>query len=473
MAASSTPVSKSNNPTTLRDALIEEFGSKAKKPLKISDEELTQLFVEADDLNQGSSEARIQSRKKARQARLRIILACPRISAIREAHIEAGTTEKWYKTQPFGRKKGMVSLLASIGDELREAARRTRKPMFTAVNMDLLNGSLKTIDVALREANGKKVESRVSKARNLKGIKARVEQIGKLAEPFPKERAKVAISMLGALGLDPMSANGLDVRVWRQTQRFLLNCLHLLPDDDQADAAATLIKAGAAVEAALEPRPSPLRDPHTLSEVVGNEEAVAKLKAQVKAGGSPAILIMGDSRSGKTAMATAFAREWSKLHNNSFSSKPYELLGAGVGSKKAAAKIRDWAKNSGGVLNPVLIVNECEELLVEQRQILDLLETQGKGLPAPLILCTTKSEQDMHRTLKDTPLLDPQLLGRMTLIIQTEPLGDEQIGARINLVAQEEGYQLSQDDLDSIIATANGRLGLALQELNSVLVGDK
>jgi len=472
MAASSIIPIKSINPTTLREVLIAEFGSKAKKPLKITDDQLTQLLKEADDLKHDSSVARIQSKEKARAARLRTILACPKISAIREKHKKNGTTEDWYETMPFGRKKGMVNLLASIGDELREAAAGTRQPMFTAVNMDLLHGSLKSINAALREVNGKKNETRVSKPRNLKGIKSRVEQIVALVEPIPDERPRVAVKTLKALGLNPRGADGIvEPGLWRKVQQLMLSCLARLPEADQERAARTLTQAAAEVVQALMPDPCHLREPNTLSEIVGNEDAVGRLTALLNQGGTPAILITGKSRSGKTQMAKAFAREWAKLHNQSLSSVPFELVGAGQGSKAAARKIRVWAEQNGFIQNPVLIVNEVEELLVEQRQLLDLLENGGADLPAPLILCTTKTEGDMHRTRKDILALDPQLLGRMTLKLHTEALGDDVVEERVRIIAKDEGHQLTAEDVAWIVEKAEGRLGIAIQALDFVLTG--
>jgi len=471
MAASSIIPVKSINPSTLREALIAEFGPKAKKPLKITDAKLAALVQDAAQLSTEVKAGRISSKRKARTARLCILLACPRISAIRENHRESGTVEEWYGDKPFRRSKGMVSLLANIGDELRELAGDDDKSMFTAVNMELVDQSLKKIAATLSGLNGRPQQPRLNKSRNLKGIKSRVEQIVALVEPIPEERPRVAVKTLKALGLNPMVAEeAVDHATWMQTQQLLLSCLSQLPSEAVEGAFKLLRQATIQARRTIEPLPSDLRDPMTLDGIVGLNLAVTQLQNLLLKGGNPVVFIYGPSGSGKTQLAKAYARE--RLANGDSMDiwpVPFTCVGCGDGADMAMSKINDWFRSAGGISNPVLIINEVEELGVNQRKLLALLEGARGSLPAPVVLTTTKRPGEVRSTNKSLVALDEQLLRRTTLQLQTDLLGDDHILERTRAIAAAEGHVLTEAEAEEIVSEAKGRIGMALPVLNGIL----
>lgn len=146
--------------------------------------------------------AKARERRRCEQAH-RLVL-CIQASIERGGRKKARTTEWWYENNRYGLGKGMLSLMADVGDQLRKG-----KNMFNALNMHHLDLGLRRILEDLRTANGEPLpQPRPSWSKNKKAIATAALSIQCWLAPYPEKAGTVVTDVLRSTASTPEAARG-------------------------------------------------------------------------------------------------------------------------------------------------------------------------------------------------------------------------------------------------------------------------
>ncbi|KHJ42833.1 replication factor [Trichuris suis] len=199
--------------------------------------------------------------------------------------------------------------------------------------------------------------------------------------------------------------------------------------------------------------------PKTLSEVVGNEEAVQRLQVFAKQGNVPNLIISGPPGTGKTTSILCLA---------------HEMLGPTAG--QAVMELN--ASNDRGID----VVRSKIKLFAQQRV------TLPAGKQKIIILdeadsMTDGAQQALRRTMEiyskttrfalacnqSDKIIEP--IQSRCAIIRFSKLSDAQVLARLLIVCQKEDISYTDDGLEAIVYTAQGDMRYALNNLQSCVAG--
>ena len=211
--------------------------------------------------------------------------------------------------------------------------------------------------------------------------------------------------------------------------------------------------------------------PMRFDEVVGNTEAVEKLRALAKARSKMPLLLYGPPGTGKTTLALIYCRAVVCTGTRPQGCEPCgecdvcelcetptsaPLLG-GIGTVGAAAT-GDAREAAQDVINSLespwdgVVVNEADRLLIQQQRLFDRLEVlDGR----PLVFCTT-----------DIKKFDEQFKSRCG-DIGLNPIAKDEMLAFLTEVALAESVTITKDQLQGVLRDlGKARAGQARDTLN-------
>jgi len=205
--------------------------------------------------------------------------------------------------------------------------------------------------------------------------------------------------------------------------------------------------------------------PKSLSEVVGQEEIVNRLKAYAKAGNLPHLLFAGPAGTGKTTCAIALARDMFKENwqQNYFELNSSDERGIDV----VRTKIKDIARLApfGGTPFKVIFLDEADNLTSDaQAALRRTMETYTRT--SRFILSANYSSR----------LIEP--IQSRCAVFRFRPLKPDAIKEFLTRIAKEEKLKVTEDGMEALVYVAQGDMRRAVNSLqvaasiNTTIDGD-
>lgn len=186
--------------------------------------------------------------------------------------------------------------------------------------------------------------------------------------------------------------------------------------------------------------------PRTLSEVVGQEETVERLKAYVAAGSIPHLMFAGPPGTGKTTCAIALAKDL--FGADDWKGRFLELNASderGIGVVRG--KIKEFARvgttDSQGF--KIVFLDEADALTHDAQGAMRRTMEKYTATTRFILSCNYSSK-----------IMDP--IQSRCAVFRFRPLGQEQVKKYVRKIAKEENVQITQDGVDALLFVAKGDL---------------
>jgi len=186
--------------------------------------------------------------------------------------------------------------------------------------------------------------------------------------------------------------------------------------------------------------------PRSLSEVVGQEETVERLKAYVKTGSVPHLMFAGPPGTGKTTCAIAMARDL--YGNEGWSGRFLELNASderGIGIVRG--KIKEFARVGTADTQgfKIVFLDEADALTHDAQAALRRTMEKYTATTRFVLSCNYSSK-----------IIDP--IQSRCAVFRFRPLTANQVKAFIRRIAGEEKLQVTPDGVDALVFVAKGDL---------------
>lgn len=186
--------------------------------------------------------------------------------------------------------------------------------------------------------------------------------------------------------------------------------------------------------------------PRTLSEVVGQEEAVERLKAYVKTGNVPHLMFAGPPGTGKTTCAIAMARDL--FGSDGWAGRFLELNASderGIGIVRG--KIKDFARVGTADTQgfKIVFLDEADALTHDAQAALRRTMEKYTATTRFVLSCNYSSK-----------IIDP--IQSRCAVFRFRPLTVEQVKKYIRKIASNEGVEITPDGVDALVFVAKGDL---------------
>ncbi|MCD4739750.1 replication factor C small subunit [archaeon] len=195
--------------------------------------------------------------------------------------------------------------------------------------------------------------------------------------------------------------------------------------------------------------------PHVLSEVVGQEEVVKRLKAYAKSKNMPNLLFTGRAGIGKTASALALAHE---LYGEELRRSFLELNASDErGINVIREKVKDFAAtlSLGNVPFKIIFLDESDSLTRDAQNALRRTMERYSRTCRFILSCNYSSK------------LIPPIQSRCA-IFRFTPLSEDNMKTRVEYIAKEEGLTLDKKALEAIVYVSQGDMRKAVNVLQVV-----
>lgn len=231
-------------------------------------------------------------------------------------------------------------------------------------------------------------------------------------------------------------------------------------------------KAGKGVKTRKDDNLANVYRPQKMSEVVGQDQAVAMLEGMFKRGKfSSAIMLSGHYGSGKTTLAKIFGRQINcekgtvcgKCFSCGFGDKHPDIVYHDCGQDGKIDTIRSLigaSKISPVTKKRIIILDEVHTLRDASEKAL-LVETENPSQNAIWILCTTNREK-----------VNRMLVSRC-LVVDIKPIEKDVMVPRLVQIAEAEGAKITKEvkkAFGEIAGMSNGSLREAISKLEKFLL---
>jgi replication factor C small subunit len=196
--------------------------------------------------------------------------------------------------------------------------------------------------------------------------------------------------------------------------------------------------------------------PQSLDGVVGHPNITDRLKRYVEKNDLPNLLLSGPAGVGKTASATAVARE---LYGEDWSEHFLELNASDErGIDVVRDRIKSFARSSfGGAEYRIIFLDESDALTSQAQSALRRTMEQFSHNTRFILSCNYSSE-----------IIDP--IQSRCAVFRFAGIDDEAVGTRIREIADEEGITHTDDGIDALVYAADGDMRKAINALQAAAV---
>jgi len=192
--------------------------------------------------------------------------------------------------------------------------------------------------------------------------------------------------------------------------------------------------------------------PKSLSEVVGQEEIVERLRAYAKAGNMPHLLFAGPAGTGKTTCAMALARD---MFGDEWRQNYFELNASDERKlEMVRTKLKDIIRSSpfGGSEFKIVFLDEADQLTADaQAAMRRMMETYTKT--SRFILSANYSSR----------IIEP--IQSRCAVFRFRPFKPEAVREYIGRIAKAEKLKISDDGMEALTYVAEGDMRRATNSL--------
>ncbi len=200
--------------------------------------------------------------------------------------------------------------------------------------------------------------------------------------------------------------------------------------------------------------------PKKLTEVVGQDEIVKRLKAYAKAKNMPSMLFAGRAGIGKTASALALGHE---LYGDDMKRNFLELNASDErGIDIIRGKIKDFAATLpyGGIPFKIIFLDEADALTRDAQQALRRTMEKYAGTCRFILSCNYSSK-----------IIEP--IQSRCALFRFKPLTEKEITKRLEHISKEEGLHVTKDGYEAIVYVCEGDMRKAINVLQVAAITNK
>ncbi|MCD5425912.1 MAG: replication factor C small subunit [Methanosarcinaceae archaeon] len=194
--------------------------------------------------------------------------------------------------------------------------------------------------------------------------------------------------------------------------------------------------------------------PFTLDAVVGQQDAVSRIKSYIATKNLPHLLFSGPPGVGKTATAISIARE---LFKDTWRENFTELNASDErGIDVVRTKIKNFAKTApmGGADFKLIFLDEADALTADAQSALRRTMEQFTSNCRFILSCNYSSK-----------IIEP--IQSRCAVYRFRPLSDDAIKHRIKFIAEKENLSIAEDGIEAIEYVAQGDMRKAINALQA------
>lgn len=184
--------------------------------------------------------------------------------------------------------------------------------------------------------------------------------------------------------------------------------------------------------------------PETLSEVVGHEEIINRLKAFVDEESIPHMLFAGPAGTGKTTSAVALAKD---LYGDSWNQNFMEMNASDErGINVVREQIKDFARTKPVNADyKIIFLDEADSLTQDAQQALRRTMEQFSSNCRFIMSCNYSSK-----------IIDP--IQSRCALFRFQRLEEDKIKSLISRIGKKEGFQISEEAINAVMRVSEGDL---------------
>ncbi|ALG82987.1 replication factor C small subunit [Halanaeroarchaeum sulfurireducens] len=195
--------------------------------------------------------------------------------------------------------------------------------------------------------------------------------------------------------------------------------------------------------------------PETLETVVGHDDIIDRIESYVERDDRPHLLFSGPAGTGKTATASAIAKE---LYGDDWRGNFLELNASDErGIDVVRDRIKNFARSSfGGYNYRIIFLDEGDALTSDAQSALRRTMEQFSNNTRFILSCNYSSQ-----------IIDP--IQSRCAVFRFTSLDDDAVAKRIEEIAAEEGIEYTDAGVDALVYAADGDMRRAINALQAAV----